>query len=212
MDFDRISSNRHVRTALLLSVSLTVILSISACHVSPATPPLQKSLPAILLTLGVAETVAAPSEFVPMDAVTEDAEELVTADDATASTQAAVDAATPAEVADEETLPAEIAQLLESANPEAGEQLTVAFACVVCHPLADEPVPTGSSWHNIGALAATRVEGQSAETYLYLSIVDPNIHIVEGSQPNVMPSTYKDILTPVQFADIIAYLLTIKAE
>ena len=68
----------------------------------------------------------------------------------------------------------------------------------------------GPSWHIVGATAGTRVDGESAEAYLYQSIVSPNAHVVEGFQPSLMPPTYRDTLTASQLADILAYLLNLK--
>ncbi|MCS6825694.1 MAG: c-type cytochrome [Caldilinea sp.] len=109
-------------------------------------------------------------------------------------------------------LPAEIATLLSTADPANGEQLTVVYGCIACHSLQAMQTMVGPSWHNLGAVAATRVEGQSAEAYLYASIVEPNVHLVDGFQAGLMPATYQDMLTAEQIADIIAYLLTLKAD
>ncbi len=111
-----------------------------------------------------------------------------------------------------DVLAAEVAALLETANPGNGEQLTVANGCIACHSLQDGVVMVGPSWYNVGATAATRVAGQSAAAYLYESIVAPNAHVVEGFQPNLMPSTYRDTLTATQLADIIAYLLSLDTQ
>ncbi|MFO7634313.1 MAG: c-type cytochrome [Caldilinea sp.] len=109
-------------------------------------------------------------------------------------------------------LPPEIAGLLATANPATGEQLTVSNGCIACHSLQEGVVTVGPSWYNLGEIAATRVEGESAKVYLYHSIVDPNGHLVEGFLANLMPAVYKDTLTPTQLADIIAYLLDLGAE
>ena len=105
-----------------------------------------------------------------------------------------------------------MAALLDSADPATGEQLTVSNGCIACHSLQKDQVLVGPSWYSVGATAATRVEGESAPAYLYQSITDPNAHIVEGFQPNLMPQIYKDTLTPAQLADIIAYLLSLKGQ
>lgn len=109
-------------------------------------------------------------------------------------------------------LPAELAAQISTADPDNGEQLTVVYGCIACHSLQAGQTTVGPSWHNLGVAAATRVQGQSAEAYLYFSIVDPNAHLVEGFQAGLMPATYQDMLTAEQIADIIAYLLTLKAD
>jgi cytochrome c551/c552 len=121
-------------------------------------------------------------------------------------------ATTPSADASTDGLPAELAAQLATADPDNGEQLTVVYGCIACHSLQAGQTTVGPSWHNLGAVAATRVEGQSAEAYLYFSIVDPNAHLVEGFQAGLMPATYQDMLTAEQIADIIAYLLTLKAD
>ncbi len=191
---------KSVSAARGIALGAVMILLFGACHAGPAAGVLDKSALLLFLISGVSETLN-PVQPALVEAAPETPIIVETVDEAP-ETIAGVDS----------LLPADVALLLPNADPSMGEQLSTANACFVCHPLDDVPAPTGSSWHNIGALAATRVEGQSAEEYLYVSIVDPNIHIIEGSLPNMMPATYKDILTPAQFADLIAYLLTIKAE
>jgi hypothetical protein len=58
------------------------------------------------------------------------------------------------------------------------------------------------------AVAATRVEGLSAEAYTRESIMRPAAFLVSGF-PNVMYNQYAQRLTPQQMADLIAYLLTL---
>jgi len=38
------------------------------------------------------------------------------------------------------------------------------------------------------------------------SITDPNKDIAQGYQPNIMPATFKDSLTPKQIDDLVAFL------
>jgi hypothetical protein len=56
------------------------------------------------------------------------------------------------------------------------------------------------------------VAGQSAEFYLYNSIIHPNDFVVEGFLPNLMPQLYEATLTEEQIAHMIAYLLTLRGE
>ena len=60
----------------------------------------------------------------------------------------------------------------------------------------------------VAAVAATRVSGQSAEQYLYWSIVRPGQHLVAGYS-NLMYAEYEDSLEAADIADLIAYLLTL---
>ena len=66
--------------------------------------------------------------------------------------------------------------------------------------------------HGVSSLSsphpASRVEGQSAVEYLRTSIIDPNTYIVEGFQPNIMPSNFGEKLTLQDMADLLAFLKT----
>ncbi|MBE2238296.1 MAG: c-type cytochrome [Caldilineaceae bacterium] len=137
---------------------------------------------------------------------------LPTAPTTSPSEDAAETGAAPSASTGEDLLPAAVADLLKTADAANGEQLTVANGCIACHSLQEGVVMVGPSWHNIGAVAATRVAGESAAAYLYQSITEPNAHVVEGFLPNLMPATYQDTLAPGQIADIIAYLLSLGAE
>ena len=110
------------------------------------------------------------------------------------------------------SLPENIAQALTDADVDNGEALTLSSACIGCHSLdPNQPMP-GPTWSNVAITAATRVEGQDADAYLYHSIVNPNEYLVEGFQPNVMLQIYRDTLSDQAIADIIAYLLTLKGH
>jgi mono/diheme cytochrome c family protein len=100
-----------------------------------------------------------------------------------------------------------------------GEALATSKGCVVCHVTT----PTGPSWPpteelpGIGTRAETRPtepdytgNAKSPEQYLHESIVDPNVYIVQGFAPNIMPQNYGDTLTAQETADLIAYMLSIK--
>jgi mono/diheme cytochrome c family protein len=79
--------------------------------------------------------------------------------------------------------------------------------CTSCHALEGRSV-NGPALAGYSAVAGTRVQGQSAEEYTYIAIVQPGDHIVEG-YPNIMPTVYQERLTPQEMADLIAYLLTL---
>jgi mono/diheme cytochrome c family protein len=108
-------------------------------------------------------------------------------------------------------MPEEVVAALESANPSRGQQLTLSNACIGCHALDPNQPMAGPTWYNMGKTAATRVEGQSAQEYLYTSIVHPNDHVVEGFQPGVMIQTYEQMLSAQDLADIVAYLESLKS-
>jgi mono/diheme cytochrome c family protein len=133
---------------------------------------------------------------------------------ATATPMAAATEAVVPVVEDEaeSQLPPSIAAALTQANAAQGEQLVLANGCTACHSMQPGVVQVGPSWYNLAGHAETRVEGQSAELYLYNSIVHPNDYIVEGFLPNLMPQLYEATLTDQQIAHMVAYLLTLHGE
>jgi mono/diheme cytochrome c family protein len=113
----------------------------------------------------------------------------------------------------------DITKQLPEGNVQSGEALAIQLACTACHELA----PTGPAWSavanqpGIGDRAALRIEqddytgnATTPEEYLFESVVDTNIYIVEGFAENVMPATYGSTLTDQNMADLIAYMLSIK--
>jgi cytochrome c553 len=105
-------------------------------------------------------------------------------------------------------LPQDVADVIASADPARGEQLTQVNACIGCH--AVDPTVTGlagPNWANAGNNAANRVASMGPAHYLYESIANPNAYVVPGYPAGVMPATYADTFSAQDFADIIAYLL-----
>jgi cytochrome c2/predicted small lipoprotein YifL len=123
----------------------------------------------------------------------------------------------PTEEPTQEVAADPIVRLVASRDPAAGEVLfnqmypETGFACVTCHHVAVPENLIGPSLLGIPDTAATRVEGLSAERYLYESIVHPNDYLVEGFVANVMPQTWGDVMSDTEIYDIIAYLLTLEA-
>lgn len=76
--------------------------------------------------------------------------------------------------------------------------------CAGCHGAQDG---AGPALTGMGARAATRVEGMSAEDYLHEAIVDPGAHVVEGFS-NIMPGDYGESLSEQEIQGLIAYILT----
>lgn len=96
-------------------------------------------------------------------------------------------------------------------DPAAGEQVyheVASPACDTCHSLEAGQTLVGPSLDGLGAAAATRVDGVSAEEYVRQAITDPNAHVVEGFSGNIMPANYGTQLTAEQVNDLIAFLLT----
>lgn len=91
------------------------------------------------------------------------------------------------------------------------QQLTGAPTCSTCHvvnPGEEEIVAPNLS--GIALRAGQRVLDQSAEDYLYASIVDPYAYVINGYQDSIMVRNYGDLLTEQQLADLVAYLMTLE--
>lgn len=81
-------------------------------------------------------------------------------------------------------------------------------ACAACHSVSGESSGIGNSLARIANIAAERVASQSAEEYLYWSILRPGKHLVAG-YANTMYAGYEDSLEAADLADLIAYLLSL---
>lgn len=68
----------------------------------------------------------------------------------------------------------------------------------------------GPNLAGVGAAAASRVAGQSAEQYLRTTLLDPDAYLVEGFQEGIMYRGYEEELTQQEVSDLIAYLLTLQ--
>lgn len=105
-----------------------------------------------------------------------------------------------------------------------GEELKAAASaaitkgtCNACHVITEIPGAVGVIGPNldeIGAVAAERVAGLSAQDYLYQSILEPNAYIVPDCPlgpcvANVMLPNLADILTAEEIDTIVAYLATL---
>jgi cytochrome c2 len=99
---------------------------------------------------------------------------------------------------------------LPAGDAAAGEATFTSAGCAACHSLQPDLTIVGPSQAGVGARAASRIPGYTAEMYIYESIVNPNAHVVEGFQPGLMPATFKDTLKPEDIANLIAFLLTLK--
>jgi cbb3-type cytochrome c oxidase subunit III len=76
---------------------------------------------------------------------------------------------------------------------------TQTAGCAACHTV--DGVSTGQVGPNL-----TNIYAEKGPDYIRESILDPNAVIAEGFAPNIMPQTLKDLLTPEQIDDIIAFL------
>ena len=81
--------------------------------------------------------------------------------------------------------------------------------CATCHALVPDTIIIGPSLYGIATVAETRVEGQSAEEYLQLSVLRPGDYVVGGFN-NVMVTNLAKELTSEELNALIAFLLTLK--
>lgn len=84
------------------------------------------------------------------------------------------------------------------------------YGCVACHVVGGKGGNLGPSLDNVGATAAKRVPGLSAEEYLRQSIIDPNAYVVEGFTPGLMPQDFGDKMTAKELEALVQYLLSLR--
>jgi cytochrome c oxidase subunit 2 len=93
-----------------------------------------------------------------------------------------------------------------------GGQLASLYGCSVCHS-TDGSKKTGPTWLHLYNSTVTLSDGKKVtadEKYLSNSITDPNLQIVAGFSPNVMPATFSQVLTQTQIQNLIAYIKSVK--
>ena len=81
--------------------------------------------------------------------------------------------------------------------------------CATCHALVPDTIIIGPSLNGIATRAETRVEGQTADEYIQLSILRPGDYLVEGFN-NVMITNFSKELTNEDMNALVAFLLTLK--
>lgn len=104
-----------------------------------------------------------------------------------------------------------IVDAVANADPALGEQLFTmnpVTPCNTCHLTDSEAMLVGPGLLNISERAETRIEGVTAEEYLYESIVHPNDFIVEGFA-GAMPTNYGDTMTDDEIYALVAYLMSL---
>lgn len=100
-----------------------------------------------------------------------------------------------------------------SGEPRAPQDLFVAMGCGGCHVLdlpqdADNRGAIGPNLGNLEEQAAVNAPGEDAAVYVHTSIVDPNVHIVDTYQPNVMPQNFKDRMSEEEINSLVEWLLS----
>ena len=103
-------------------------------------------------------------------------------------------------------------------DAENGAALYVSYGCNSCHGTLEDPTSNqiGPWLGDIAEVGATRVQGQTAHQYVYVSILEPNAFIAPDCalgpcvSPSAMRSDYAFAFSansPQDMADILAYLL-----
>lgn len=110
----------------------------------------------------------------------------------------------PAEVA-----PTAVPEAQDAATGDAtnGEALFAAQGCSGCHSTGENSV-VGPGLSGVSVRAETRVEGQSANDYLTMSIKSPNDFLVPDF-PGIMPGNFGSSMSETEISDLVAYLISI---
>ncbi len=113
------------------------------------------------------------------------------------------------EVIEETTTPAETATTTTTeggtttttaASTAEGASLFESQGCSGCHTLA-----AAGSTATVGPVLDSALKGKSKD-FIHTSIVDPNAEIAKGFQPNVMPETFGQSMTPEELTALVDYL------
>jgi cytochrome c551/c552 len=81
--------------------------------------------------------------------------------------------------------------------------------CASCHSLKPDTIIVGPSFVGLATRASTRVDGLSDREYLRLSIMKPDIYIVDGFK-NLMPVNVAARFSDEEVDALISYLLTLE--
>ncbi len=87
-----------------------------------------------------------------------------------------------------------------------------AEGCTSCHNNDESQGDDDKAPYTAGTAtrAETRVPGLSAEEYIRESITTPNAYVVESYKADDMYQKWAEDLSEQEFADLVAYLLTLK--
>jgi mono/diheme cytochrome c family protein len=103
-------------------------------------------------------------------------------------------------------------------DPVRGEELYLSYGCTGCHGNLEDPASAAvGPWQgNIAEVGATRIEGYTADEYVYESILNPNAYIVPecptgpcAGPPSAMPDNFplRMAENPQDMRDVMIYLL-----
>jgi cytochrome c oxidase subunit 2 len=93
-----------------------------------------------------------------------------------------------------------------------GQQLSQQYGCLACHSI-DGSKKIGPTWAGLYESEILLVDESkiiSDREYLIQSIVNPNLHIVQGYSANVMPSFVADVIDQMAVEAIVSYIETLK--
>ncbi len=91
----------------------------------------------------------------------------------------------------------------------AAEEVFRRAACSTCHL----DFPSAAPWlRESGQVAATRIEGMSAEDYLFQSIIDPDAYVEPGYARGIHPTHYASTLNEEEVWLLVEYILHLAAE
>jgi len=100
---------------------------------------------------------------------------------------------------------AKIVAELPKGNAANGKALYEEKGCVGCHTL-DGKASVGPTYQGLYTRAASRKPEYGAKEYIYESVVNPNVFIVDGFQQGIMPNNLNTQFKPQEIADMLAWM------
>ncbi len=97
-------------------------------------------------------------------------------------------------------------------DAECGQRWAQTFGCQGCHTTDGTP-KVGPTWLGLFGSQVQLTDGSTVtadEGYLGKSIVAPNLQVVAGFQPNIMPQNFDTLLSEQQINQIIAFIESLK--
>jgi mono/diheme cytochrome c family protein len=124
----------------------------------------------------------------------------------------------PTEITDDLMMGTDIFIELPEGDAEIGQSLAEGeLGCAACHILS----VVGPPWAPTDGLPGIAVRGDiriqqdsytgnatSGDEYLIESVVETNIHVVEGFQPGIMPTNFSERITLQDMAHLLAFMKT----
>ncbi len=97
-------------------------------------------------------------------------------------------------------------------DAECGQRWAQVYGCVACHSQNGDP-GVGPTWKGLFDSNVSLADGETIradENYLLQSILKPNIQVVDGFQPNIMPQDFSGRLSDGQIQQIIYFIESLK--